>query len=46
MIQQRLANPLASALLDGRFGRGSVVEIDWDGDEFTFTPAQVMAVPT
>ncbi len=36
IIQQRLANPLASALLDGRLANGHEVEVDWDGDEFTF----------
>jgi len=40
IIQQRLANPLASALLEGRFGPGSEVLVDWDGDAFTFgTPS-------
>ncbi len=47
IIQQRLANPLATALLDGRLangsgtavgsGQNSRVTIDWDGDEFTFS---------
>jgi len=36
IIQQRLANHLATALLDGRIAAGQAVEIDWDGDEFTF----------
>ena len=37
LIQQRLANPLATALLDGRVDRGRpAVRIDWDGSEFTF----------
>ncbi len=36
IIQQRLSNPLASALLDGSIVNGGEVEIDWDGDEFTF----------
>ncbi len=49
IIQQRLANPLATALLDGRLGTGSGssqparVLIDWDGDEFTFEPAEPVA---
>jgi ATP-dependent Clp protease ATP-binding subunit ClpB len=40
VIQQRLANPLATALLSGRVGgeKGGTVEVDWDGSEFTFTP--------
>ncbi len=39
VIQQRLANPLATALLEGRIGteKGHIVEIDWNGSEFTFT---------
>ncbi len=36
VLQQRLANPLATALLDGRFGPGSVVEVGWDGADYTF----------
>jgi ATP-dependent Clp protease ATP-binding subunit ClpB len=45
VIQQRLANPLATALLEGRVGqdKAEVVEIDWDGSEFTFTPAARVA---
>jgi len=46
LIQQRLANPLASALLEGRFGAGSVVAIDWTGSEFTFTADSPAPVPT
>jgi ATP-dependent Clp protease ATP-binding subunit ClpB len=38
VIQQRLANPLAVALLEGRIGAGNTVLIDWDGREFTFNP--------
>ena len=40
LIQQRIANPMASALLEGRFGPGSTVEIGWDGSAFTFDPAE------
>ena len=40
VIQQRLANPLATALLDGHLaaapGQSARVTIDWDGDDFTF----------
>jgi ATP-dependent Clp protease ATP-binding subunit ClpB len=40
IIQQRLANSLATALLDGSIAAGSETVIDWDGSEFTFqTPA-------
>jgi ATP-dependent Clp protease ATP-binding subunit ClpB len=45
IIQQRLANPLASAILEGRFSPGSVVEIDWDGEAFVFRPATPATVP-
>jgi ATP-dependent Clp protease ATP-binding subunit ClpB len=40
VIQQRLANPLATALLEGRIGpeKGAVVVIDWDGERFTINP--------
>ncbi|OJW19524.1 MAG: ATP-dependent chaperone ClpB [Planctomycetales bacterium 71-10] len=40
VIQQRLANPLARALLDQRVNPADVVEIDYDGKDFTFTPAK------
>jgi ATP-dependent Clp protease ATP-binding subunit ClpB len=36
IIQQRLANSLATSLLDGSITTGSEVVIDWNGDEFTF----------
>ena len=38
VIQQRLANPLASALLEQRIKEGDAVEIDWSGQEFRFNP--------
>jgi ATP-dependent Clp protease ATP-binding subunit ClpB len=38
IIQQRLANPIATALLEGRVSQGDTVVIDWNGAEFTFTP--------
>jgi ATP-dependent Clp protease ATP-binding subunit ClpB len=44
VIQQRLANPLASALLEGKINPGDSVEIDWDGHEFTLHPAHAEAV--
>jgi ATP-dependent Clp protease ATP-binding subunit ClpB len=40
VIQQRLANPLATALLQRRIQEGDVVEIDWDGHEFVFNPVK------
>ena len=40
IIQQRLANPLATSLLEqGGVKPGTVVEIGWNGDEFTFQTA-------
>ena len=42
IIQQRLANPLATALLDGRVSGGNEIEIDWNGDEFTFHAPSVV----
>jgi ATP-dependent Clp protease ATP-binding subunit ClpB len=38
VIQQRLANRLASELLSGTIEESGVVEIGWDGSDFTFTP--------
>ena len=38
IIQQRLANPLATALLDGRIKTGDTLRIDWENGEFTFHP--------
>jgi len=46
VIQQRLANPLASALLEATINAGDTVEIDWDGHEFTITSVHAEAVPT
>jgi ATP-dependent Clp protease ATP-binding subunit ClpB len=45
VIQQRLANPLATALLEGKIGqdKANVVEIDWSGHEFTFQPVPAAA---
>ena len=40
VIQQRLANPLATALLERRVQEGEVVEIDWNGSEFVFNPVK------
>jgi ATP-dependent Clp protease ATP-binding subunit ClpB len=39
IIQQRLANPLATALLEQKINPGDQVQIDWGGREFSFTPA-------
>jgi len=40
IIQQRLANPLATALLEQKIEEGSVVEIGWNGQDFVFTPSR------
>ncbi len=34
IIQQRLANPLATALLEQKIEENSVVEIAWNGEDF------------
>ena len=39
------AYALATALLEQKINPGDVVEIDWDGHEFTFNPARSQAVP-
>ncbi|MBX6313981.1 MAG: ATP-dependent chaperone ClpB [Isosphaeraceae bacterium] len=43
VIQQRLANRLATALLEGRIREGDTVEIGWDGQDFTFQPVPAQA---
>ena len=43
IIQQRIANPLANFLLEGRNLANGVIEVGWDGDDFTFTPAHAEA---
>ncbi|MGC8642751.1 MAG: ATP-dependent chaperone ClpB [Isosphaeraceae bacterium] len=45
VIQQRLANPLATALLEQRINPQDVVRIDWNGHDFTFTPAKRQSTP-
>ncbi len=40
LIQQRIANPMASGLLEGRFPPGSTVDIDWEGANYTFKQAE------
>jgi ATP-dependent Clp protease ATP-binding subunit ClpB len=48
VIQQELQNPLATELLRGEYPEGSTIEVDVDGDEFTFAktdaPAASIAV--
>jgi ATP-dependent Clp protease ATP-binding subunit ClpB len=46
IIQQRIANPLANFLLEGRNLADGVIEVGWDGENFTFTPAGAEAART
>jgi ATP-dependent Clp protease ATP-binding subunit ClpB len=43
VIQQRLQNPLATEILRGRIPAGSGVKIDYEGEDFTFTPMAAAA---
>ena len=36
VIKQSIQNPLATVLLQGEYPEGTTIEIDYDGDEFTF----------
>ena len=40
VIQQRLANPIARALLEDKIREGDLVEIDYNGTDFTFNPVR------
>ncbi|PZP62061.1 MAG: ATP-dependent chaperone ClpB [Azospira oryzae] len=42
-IQQRIENPLAKRILEGRFGPKDVVHVDVAGSEFVFSKAQPAA---
>ena len=44
VVQRRLENPLALALLEGRIGDGDRVVVDADGEELSFAPAPVEPV--
>jgi ATP-dependent Clp protease ATP-binding subunit ClpB len=44
VVQRRLENPLALALLEGRIADGDRVVVETDGDELTFAPAPVEPV--
>jgi len=35
-IQQQLENPLAQAILSGKFGPGDVIEVGLDGEQLSF----------
>jgi len=43
VIQQELQNPLATELLRGEYPDGSTIEVDVDGDEFTFAKTEAPA---
>jgi ATP-dependent Clp protease ATP-binding subunit ClpB len=45
IIQQRIANPLATALLEDRAREGSTVAIGWNGHDFTLTPSAPATAP-
>ncbi|MDX2037314.1 MAG: ATP-dependent chaperone ClpB [Isosphaeraceae bacterium] len=40
VIQQRIANSLATSLLQGRAASGQTFEVGYDGEEFTFSPVE------
>jgi ATP-dependent Clp protease ATP-binding subunit ClpB len=46
ILQQRIANPLATALLEDRAKEGSTIAVGWDGHAFTFHPIALEAVRT
>ena len=35
-IQQRIENPVAKLILEGRFGPKDVIPVDFEGGEFVF----------
>jgi ATP-dependent Clp protease ATP-binding subunit ClpB len=39
VIQQEIQNPLATELLRGEYPEGATIEVDVDGEEFTFAKA-------
>lgn len=38
LLQQRIANPLATSLLQDTAKPGALIEVGWDGTDFTFMP--------
>jgi ATP-dependent Clp protease ATP-binding subunit ClpB len=42
-IQHSLENPLAQALLAGRYARGDTIRVGYEGDDFRFDKASVAA---
>jgi ATP-dependent Clp protease ATP-binding subunit ClpB len=45
VIQQRLGNALATALLERKIEEGDIVEIDWSGGDFVFHPVKPKFAP-
>ena len=45
-IQSRLENPLAEAILSGRFAPGAQVRVDVDGDQLVFATQADSPAPT
>jgi ATP-dependent Clp protease ATP-binding subunit ClpB len=39
VIQRRIQDPLALAILEGRFREGDRIQVGWDGEAFRFGPA-------
>jgi ATP-dependent Clp protease ATP-binding subunit ClpB len=42
-IQQRIENPLARLILEGRFGPKDLIRVDVSGNEFVFARAERQA---
>ncbi|MCK5713734.1 MAG: hypothetical protein KAI25_13510, partial [Hyphomicrobiaceae bacterium] len=42
-IQHSLENPIAQAILSGRYGRGDMIQVSYDGNKFCFNKATVAA---
>jgi ATP-dependent Clp protease ATP-binding subunit ClpB len=45
VLQRRLQDPIAMAILEGRFNEGDTVEVDAKGDQITITRAESDASP-
>jgi ATP-dependent Clp protease ATP-binding subunit ClpB len=41
VIQQRIANPLATALLEDRIKEGGTIAVGWNGHDFTIMPVAI-----
>jgi len=42
VIQKRIQNAVAEAIIEGRAGRGGLIRFDWDGRRFTFEVAELL----